>query len=258
MSSTGAWSPVIGALAGVREHVRVRPGKGIHVVLDRRVTDVGVMTTAVDGRQIFVEPWENTTVIGTTDDDEYGDLDALTVHTSEVRYLVEGIESVVPSVRDARIIGTTVGAPRPTLYAYGGTEDALSREHEVIDHAAHGAKGLYSLIGGKLASYRLFAQEAADVIAPALGVNAACTTHKRPLPGGDARVDARAFAEKSGIGRYAAQRLIDRHGTRAEQVLAREARDPRSTMAVCASEPVLAAEVESAVEVERARARSTT
>mgnify|MGYP002139870886 CR=1 FL=1 len=79
---------------------------------------------------------------------------------------------MVPRVREARIIGTTVGA-RPTIYKYGPTEDALSREHEIVDHAKDGAPGLYSLLGGKLASYRLFAQEATDVIAPALGVNAA-------------------------------------------------------------------------------------
>jgi glycerol-3-phosphate dehydrogenase len=252
VNATGAWAPVTGALAGVREHVRVRPGKGVHVVLDRRITDVAVMADAVDGRQIFIEPWENTTVIGTTDDDEYGDLDALEATTSEVRYLVEGIESVLPSVRDARIIGTTVGA-RPTIFAYGVTEDALSREHALVDHAAHGAAGLYSLIGGKLASYRLFAEEVADVIAPLLGNHARCSTHTAPLPGGDRTPRATDLAARFGIARYAAQRLIDRHGARAEEVLGRAAGDPRGTLTVCACEPVLACEVRYAIEVERAR-----
>ncbi|MBK6533107.1 MAG: hypothetical protein IPF99_27020 [Deltaproteobacteria bacterium] len=67
---------------------------------------------------------------------------------------MEGIEQVLPRVRDARIIGATVGA-RPPLYAWGKMEDALSREHEVVGPRAHGAKALL-LIGGKLASYRMF------------------------------------------------------------------------------------------------------
>jgi glycerol-3-phosphate dehydrogenase len=139
VNCTGAWSPITAATAGVSEHVRVRPGKGVHLILDRPITDVGVMADAIDGRQIFIEPWGNTALIGTTDDDTYADLDDLPVTTDEVRYLVEGIEQVLPRVRDARIIGDHRGA-RPSLYAWGKMEDALSREHEVVDHAAHGAR----------------------------------------------------------------------------------------------------------------------
>ncbi len=252
VNATGAWAGVTGALAGVADHVRVRPGKGIHVVLDRRITDVALAARAIDGRQVFIEPWENTTVIGTTDDDEYGDLDTLEATTNEVCYLVEGVAHIFPRVRDARIIGTTAGA-RPTLYEYGRTEDALSREHLVIDHADHGVPGLFSLIGGKLASYRMFAQEAADLIAPLLGNHASCTTHRSPLPGGDRVPSAKVLAARFGIARYAAQRLIDRHGARADGLLGRAEGDPRGTMVVCGTEPVLAAEVRYAVEVEGAR-----
>jgi glycerol-3-phosphate dehydrogenase len=252
VNATGAWAPITGALAGVAPHVRVRPGKGIHVVLDRRITDVAVASEAVDGRQIFIEPWENTTVIGTTDDDEYGDLDTLQATTSEVRYLVEGIERVLPSVREARVIGTTVGA-RPTIHAYGVTEDALSREHAIVDHAEHGVPGLLSMIGGKLASYRMFAQECADIVAPRLGNRTPCTTHTAPLPGGDRAMDATALATRFKISRYAAQRLIDRHGGRAEGILGRGEGDPRGLLTVCACEPVLACEIRYAVEVEGAR-----
>ncbi len=252
VNATGAWAPLTGALADVADHVRVRPGKGIHVVLDRRITDVAVSVRAIDGRTVFLEPWENTTVIGTTDDDEYGDLDALTANTNEVRYLVEAVEQVLPHVRDARVIGTTAGA-RPTLYEFGRTEDRLSREHVVVDHASHGVPGLVSLIGGKLASYRIFAEEAADLIAPRLGVHTACTTHRASLPGGDTAMDPVVLAERHGIARYAAMRLIDRHGTRADDLLGRAASDPRGRMVVCGTEPVLAAEVRYAVEVEGAR-----
>ncbi|MEI8259246.1 MAG: FAD-dependent oxidoreductase, partial [Deltaproteobacteria bacterium] len=42
VNATGAWAGVTGAMAGVADKVRVRPGKGIHVVLDRRITDVAI------------------------------------------------------------------------------------------------------------------------------------------------------------------------------------------------------------------------
>ena len=140
VNATGAWAPITASLAGLAGRVRVRPGKGVHLVLDRPVSDVAVLCNAIDGRQIFIEPWQNASLIGTTDDDTYGDLDDLRATTDEVRYLLEGIEQVLPRVREARIVGTTVGA-RPTLYAYGRTEDALSREHEIIDHAAESQYG---------------------------------------------------------------------------------------------------------------------
>jgi glycerol-3-phosphate dehydrogenase len=250
VNCTGAWSPITAACAGLEGKVKLRPGKGVHLMLDRSITDVGVMCTAIDGRQIFLEPWENTALIGTTDDDTYADLDDLPVTTDEVRYLMEGIERVLPRVREARIIGTTVGA-RPTLYAWGKAEDALSREHAVLDHSADGVAGLWSLVGGKLASYRAFAEEAADLIAPALGVRAACTTHTKPLPGGEAKADVDALAARFRVSPYAVQRLVTRHGTRAETVLSEGDRRGRAT--VCTTEPVLAAEVLYAVRHEGAR-----
>ena len=218
VNCTGAWGPITAGLAGLEGKVKLRPGKGVHLVLDRPISDVAVMASAVDGRQIFVEPWGNTAVIGTTDDDTYDDLDDLPVTVDEVRYLVEGIERVLPRVREARIISTTVGA-RPTLYEWGKMEDALSREHAVLDHASDGVTGLWSLVGGKLASYRQFAQEAADIIAPWLGNRNACSTHESPLPGGDREVDVDRFAEEHEVTRWAAARLVNRHGTRAADVL---------------------------------------
>lgn len=250
VNATGAWGPITAELAGLPGKVKVRPGKGVHLVLDRPITDVAVNATAIDGRMIFIEPWENTSIIGTTDDDTYADLDDLPVTTDEVRYLLEGTERVLPRVRDARIVGTTVGA-RPTIYGWGKYEDELSREHEVIDHAAHGATGLYSMVGGKLASYRLFAQEAADLIAPTLGNHTACGTHRSPLPGGDKALDVDRLAERFSVARYAAQRLVARHGARAEAVLGEPGRGGRAV--ICACEPVLACEVRYVVRVERAR-----
>lgn len=250
VNATGAWSPITARAAGLDGRVRVRPGKGVHLILDRAVTDVAVAADAIDSRQIFIEPWGNAALIGTTDDDTYADLDDLPVTTDEVRYIVEAVERVLPRVREARVVGTTVGA-RPTLFAWGPTEDDLSREHEVIDHARDGVEGLYSLIGGKLASYRVFAQEAADVIAPRLGNHTACTTHTAPLPGGDAAVDVDALAAKHELPRYAAARLVTRHGTRAEKVLGDGGRAGRRV--VCAYEPVLACEVQYVVRHEGAR-----
>ncbi|HZU81681.1 MAG TPA: glycerol-3-phosphate dehydrogenase/oxidase [Polyangiaceae bacterium] len=254
VNATGAWSPVTAALGGLPQaRVRVRPGKGIHVVLDRRVSNYGILSEAIDGRQIFVYPWQNVSLLGTTDDDYYGDLDDVQATSEEVRYLVQGVARVFPAVREARAIGTYAGV-RPTLYAYGTNEDALSREHEIVDHTADGAPGVYSMIGGKLASYRLFAQEMADRVARGdFESQAPCTTHVRALPGGDRAVDAVRLAERHGVTPVAARRLVYRHGSRAERVLERIERRPGERDVTCPCEPVLEAEVRHVVADELAR-----
>ena len=253
VNATGAWAPITTALGNLPSgRARVRPGKGIHVVFDRRLSNYAITAEAIDGRQIFLEPWQNMSVLGTTDDDYYGDLDDVTATSEEVRYLIQGLARVFPSIREARAIGTYAGV-RPTLYEFGPHEDALSREHAIVDHALDGAPGLYSMIGGKLASYRLFAQEMSDRIAAELAPSTSCTTHKRPLPGGDRVPDAMIVARDHALTPVTARRLVYRHGSRAAHVLARIAKKPRERAIVCACEPVIEAEVRHAITSEMAR-----
>jgi len=243
VNATGAWAPITATLGGLApKAARVRPGKGIHVFLDRRLTNYAVMTRAVDGRQVFLLPWQNVSVLGTTDDDYYGDLDRVIATGDEVRYLFQAVARVFPSIWQARAIGTWAGV-RPTLYAWGPNEDELSREHEIVDHGRHGADGLYSMLGGKLASYRLFSEEMTDVIARRLRVGIACRTHVSPLPGGDDTVDPMRLVVEGGIEAVTATRLEYRHGSRSLRVLERMRRNPREAAVVCACEPVTEAEV---------------
>ena len=253
VNATGAWGPITAALGSLpTTRVRVRPAKGVHVVFERRLSNYGILAEAIDNRQIFLEPWQNMSVIGTTDDDYFGDLDNVIATSEEVRYLVQGIARVFPSVREARAIGTYAGV-RPTIYEYGPNEDRLSREHAIVDHHADGAPGIYSMIGGKLASFRLFSQEMSDRIAQDLAPRAECSTHTRPLPGGDRVPDALLVAEQHDLTPVAARRLVYRHGSRSARVLQRIAKKPRECAIVCPCEPVLEAEIRHVVAHEMAR-----
>jgi glycerol-3-phosphate dehydrogenase len=222
------------------------------VVFERRLSNYGILAEAIDNRQIFLEPWQNMSVIGTTDDDYFGDLNDVVATSEEVRYLVQGIARVFPSIREARAIGTYAGV-RPTIYEYGPNEDRLSREHAIIDHQGDGAPGVYSMIGGKLASFRLFSQEMSDRIAQDLAPSTVCTTHERPLPGGDRVPDALVVAEQNELTPVAARRLVYRHGSRSARIVARLAKRPRERAVVCPCEPVLEAEVRHVVLHEMAR-----
>jgi glycerol-3-phosphate dehydrogenase len=240
-NATGAWSPRWGQDQGLR--VSMRPGKGVHLSLDRRFSNYGVICKAVDGRQMFLMPHEEESIIGTTDDDYYGDPDDLEATADEVAYLLEGVESLVPSIRRARITRAWSGV-RTTLHEYGPTEDALSREHEIVDHAAEGADGLFSFVGGKLASYRAQSEEVTDLLVDRLGrAPVPCRTHEEPLPGGDEVPDVQDLAVRHGVAAGAVARLVYRQGSRAREVLRLVEDDPRLKLVVCRDEGLLAAEV---------------
>lgn len=237
----GPWTPKVAALAGVT--VRLRPGKGVHLTLDRRVSNYGVVCQTVDGRDIFVMPHEQTSIVGTTDDDFYGDPDDLEVTHDEVAYLWQAATRSLPSVEQARILRAWAGV-RPTLWEWGKLEDDLSREHAILDHAQEGAPGLLSLVGGKLASYRIMSEEAVDAVERALGLeHRPCRTHLEPLPGGEERPDVEALAQAHRLPRIAVERMAYRHGADAASICELASRHPHLRTPICRCEQVIAAEL---------------
>ena len=109
------------------------------------------------------------------------------------------------------------------------------------------------MIGGKLASYRIFSEEMSDVVAKRLGNTQKTRTHLSPLPGGDRVIDPLSLCNGSRLDPMSAVRLEYRHGSRAERVVERIARNPREARVVCECEPVTEAEIRYVVEHELAR-----
>jgi len=255
MNATGPWAPKLAKLAGVE--LRLRPAKGIHLVFERRVSQLAIYARGIDGRDMFTFPHEQNSMAGTTDDDFYGDLDRIDVTEDEVEYVLQAMERSIPGVREHRVIHTIQGV-RPTLYGFGQDEDELSRDYVVVDHARDGAAGFFSMLGGKLAAYRLMAQDASDRLCAALGVREPCRTATTPLPGGDGVLDVLAVAKRFRTPVPAVLRLAFRHGTRAAELLAPWAPEPAAgapppPRPVCLCEPVLDAELLHAARHERVR-----
>lgn len=247
----GPWVPRIAEMAGVE--VKLRPAKGVHLVIDRRISNYALMATAIDGRSIFMMPYQNTTIVGTTDDDYFGDPDEIPILEDEIEYLLDGIEQVFPRIRQARVINAWAGV-RPTLYYRGEYEDDLSREHAIYDHETRDrVPGFLSIAGGKLASYRLMSQEAVDVVCHKLGRIAPCRTHQVPLPGGERNVDPEQLAKEFRMPLFAVNRLVYRHGARAVRILEQVRERPAMGNLICQCEPVLECELRYAVRHEWAR-----
>ena len=251
VNAAGAWASRVAAMAGQR--IRLRPAKGVHLIFGRRMTNHAVVATAIDGREIFLMPHGQTTWIGTTDDDYFGDPDDLEVTPDEVEYLLGGIAEILPRVRELPLLDTMAGV-RPTLFKWGSNEDKLSRHHEVIDHGLTGASGLVSVVGGKLATYRILAKETVDLICRRIGMAVPCRSHREPLPGAEEGLSLGYLAEAFGLPRVAVQRLAARQGCRARGVLTAS---QRAQEIVCACSMVTAAEIRYVVRHEWVRDLAT-
>ena len=230
--------PALGGLPQAR--VRVRPGKGIHVVLDRRLTNYAILSEAIDGRQIFLEPWQNVSVLGTTDDDYYGDLDDVRATSEEVRYLVQGVaRSSRACAPRAPSAPTPACGRRSTPTARPRTRSRASTRSSITRPTAR--PGVYSMIGGKLASYRLFAQELSDLVAPRRlrrrrPVHDAHAPAARRRPRCPTRIgDSLARAARRHAGRRAAPRLPPRRARAAHPRARRRAGRASATSSARAS-----------------------
>ena len=247
VNATGPWSPEVSGMAGVA--VRLRPAKGIHIVYPHRISNFSISAESIDGRDLLMVSHAGFTLLGTTDDDFYGDLDSVDVLEDEVDYLLQAFERVFPSIREYRPVRTTAGV-RPTLYKWRRYEDELSREYEVIDHALQGVEGFVTIAGGKLSMYRLMAEETSDAVCRKLGHQARSTTATTPLPGSESDMESPAeLARRCGIPALAAIKLQSRHGCRAEKVLD----DARGGRLVCRCEPITEAELAYAARSEQVR-----
>ncbi len=240
INAAGPWAHKIAALAGASLDIRLN--KGAHVILDRRVVNVGVIAKAVDGRMIYLFPHENTVLLGTTALDTWEDPDTLTASQDEIEYLLKSMEWVVPSIRKARIIRTMEGV-RPLVADWKVPEGEVTRGYEIIDHADHDVVGLLSFTGGKLVMCRHMAEAVTDRVCDILGVDAECLTHSTPLPGNEADLDVLAVASEYGVSSHAVERLRARRGTETIRVLEMLRKHPHWRTTICTCEPVLEAEI---------------
>jgi glycerol-3-phosphate dehydrogenase len=247
VNAAGPWVPEISRMAGAE--VQLRPAKGIHIVYPHRISNFSISAESIDGRDLLMVSHAGFTLLGTTDDDFYGDLDSVDVLEDEADYLLQAFERVFPSIRTYRPARTTAGV-RPTLFKWRRYEDELSRKYEVIDHAAAGADGFVTIAGGKLSMYRLMAEQTSDVVCRKLGHQAQCITATTPLPGNESELEPAAeLSRRCGIPALAAMRLQTRHGSNAGAVL----QERRSGRMVCRCEPITEAELIHATRHEQVR-----
>jgi glycerol-3-phosphate dehydrogenase len=206
---------------------------------------VGITAKAIDGRWIYLFPHENTTLLGTTALDTWENPDTLVASLDEIEYLLQSIETVIPSIREARIIRTMAGT-RPLVPEWNVPEDKVTRGYQVIDHD----NGMISFTGGKLVMCRHMAEAVTNQVCKKLGSKAKCTTHEKPLPGNEDDVDVESLSAEFGISMHALERMRVRRGTEMKKILEMTKDHPEWKTTICTCEPIIEAEIRYAIREE--------
>jgi glycerol-3-phosphate dehydrogenase len=183
IACAGVWTDRVEALAGTRGRFNVRASKGVHLVVprDRIASEVGLILRT-DVSVLFVIPWGNHWIIGTTDSDWSLDLAHPAASTADIDYLLTHVNRVLAKRLTRRDIEGVYAGLRPLLAGESETTSRLSREHTV----ARPLPGLVTVAGGKYTTYRVMAIDAVTMAAQDLDrVMPGSVTDRLPLLGAD-------------------------------------------------------------------------
>ena len=267
VNCAGPWVDRIRAAARVADRSPrvVRTTKGIHCLLPR-MTDRAVYLSARDERMIFVIPWREFSLVGTTDTDFEGDPDRLWATREEVTYLLEEVAKVLPDKRATfDNVSYTYAGVRPLSFepgasaSPGGAASKVSREHKVIPEGPDGR--FFSVTGTKLTCFRSLAQDVGDRVMRALGRAEKARTARLTLDGADeevGKIEARVWMDVSeemaatGLSRGTLRTLVETYGRAYPRVLELGRKLPDGFERLCPSNPEIVAQLHHALREEQA------
>lgn len=158
INATGVWADYL--REQLAEKPCMRPLRGSHIIFPAEVFPLDHTVSVLhpeDKRPIFVSPWLGATLVGTTDLDYHDSLaEEPAITEQEEAYLLNGIAQFFPtlSIKQKDILSTFAGI-RPVV----GTGKAKPSQ-ESRDTVMWLEKGLLTVTGGKLTTFRYVAKKA--------------------------------------------------------------------------------------------------
>ncbi len=212
INATGPWTDQLHPLDGTDFHVRFL--RGSHLVFSSETLPVSHAVSCLhpeDGRFVFTIPWEGVVLFGTTDlEHEKAMIDSPKITEKEMSYLIEGVQAFFPSLSITR---------RDCISTFAGVRTVFSKSKkdpsaESREHFLRTDKGLISVAGGKLTTFRKIAWDVLKLAQP----------HFSFYP----RIDTRttlfsnsfnAISLNSGLSENTVNRLKGRYGKGAERLI---------------------------------------
>lgn len=256
INATGPFADHIRIMANSKLQPRMRVSKGAHIVLDREYMQgetAMLIPKTDDGRVIFMIPWQNRVLVGTTDTEdvlnENNDAD-----NEDITYLIDYTNRYLKQKVTESDVKATFAGQRPLLQTSFSTDTkSLVRDHEVeIDRKTK----LVSIMGGKWTTYRLMAMDTINEIYKEIWEKKPIETKtaKQILHGGE-NYDFetwRALVNKYEISENTAKYLLKKYGIFAKNLLDQTLDNKPLKEIIVENQPYIYAEIPFVIEHEMA------
>ncbi len=206
VNASGAWGDLTLGDLPVPSQRLLGGTKGSHIVtsqnrLREALRGDAVYAEAADGRLVFILPYGDAVMIGTTDDRFEGRPEDVYATTKDVDYLVGMVNEVFPQVAlTAQDVQSHCCGVRPLPYVPQGATTAIPRGHWIASTSVDGLP-VHTLVGGKLTTCRALGEETARMIVESRRSTArdgasetlfVSRTSQRPVPGSEGFPDSPA------------------------------------------------------------------
>jgi len=221
VNATGPWADGVCQTSSIRiANPMVGGVRGSHIVLPKfdGAPAAAVYTEAVDGRPIFVIPWNEQVLVGTTEVPDATDPGQVRPAADEIDYLLQSLLRLFPQVKVSRNdIHYAFAGVRPLPFSPEKNPSSVSRKHYLHDHTADGAAQMISVIGGKLTTAGSLARECAAKLGLKLTPPAVAMASEEIV---DPMLEqwTLEIAEAGGISADAARGIVEWYGKRAPTV----------------------------------------
>lgn len=179
VNATGPWANRL-----PHSKVQLRLSKGIHIVLRSDQLPVKSAAVIAEGKRIlFVIPWSDRVIVGTTDTDFDGKPEAVSTNANDVQYVLSTLKSYFPEANlgSSDLCSVWAGL-RPLIADPNGSPSDISRAHQIKSPEPF----WWDVAGGKLTTYRLMAEQTVDRVIAELGQRyQACRTASELLLASD-------------------------------------------------------------------------
>jgi len=271
VNAAGPWAPSL--LSDLPSSAQGAPpprlSRAMNIVT-RKIVDDNACGGLVHGRYLFMVPWRDVSMIGTSHDAHEGTADQLKVSRWDLEAFLKDAREAFPHANltagDVRLIHRGL----LPMVSGEGSRVRLVKESQVVDHARHGLPGLVSIFGVRYTTARDTAEQAVDAVFRVMGHRTPppCRTAETPLQGGsinrmDNFLKAVLLRDVGAIPGETLKRIAQTYGTGYDRVLqmARDvpalAKPLGSTCDVLGAEVLYAAKWEMALKLSDAVVRRT-
>lgn len=230
VNATGPWVnkflEVTGLGVGDPDLPVTRHVKGSHFIFEKLYEgEQAYVLQQDDGRIVFVAPYEGGyTLVGTTEEDYYGDPRDARISQDEADYLCRAVnDAFITTVKPMDAVFSFSGV-RPLIDDGQANASKVTREYKIYHHKRFEAP-LLSVFGGKLTTYRALSEDVVNSLMAMSGRRTRPWTAKEPLAGGDLEgVSIYEFKRKKRLEyHWIPESLLDRYvhsyGTRMDYFL---------------------------------------